>query len=605
MALSVSVAFYFKIHGRVTDKTMMMNAEVCSAVATIAGVIAVVRGRQAIDPDHLSDDPLFVFGTIVLVLLVPFDIWSLWSYLQKNKRRRQYLALFKTMDPHDTGYICLKKKQKANTSPPSPPAPSPPPPFPPPPSVRGNTNLARVHPQDVKHKKIVWKDRKWVDDETGTPSLLAGKSSKHPKKTLWNRNSHDLYSSVHLKNFPFKWLAKDNKEQISRKEYEEGFELVEAFLQFEAGICGPLCLLLRAKYLNEKEKQKTNTNISPPEISQPSVTPKCDPEKCDPETLQMGCSAVAAQGLRSVVGLDDDEVFGNMMKDPDLAIECEILFAGLGGHAHGGIDDIDNYYSVKFGESGDWKEEEVVIDDENGKAPIPQHVKNSVKTKKYHGGSFKKEDYDTGNNGKKLKDFHNDQASFWAGLFIYEVLVLRLYTSSTYRLFNGPMRGLVHPTVLTTDGQNPTVLTTDGQKSQHPLRFTIYALTEGVKKLRAVEAKGDEKGFNLTKELWRGMKKMVLDDTFELLGGTEMAVMSTTSDKEVALSYASSEYPLVFKYTTVGLTRGVKIQFLSLYPNEVEYVYPPLTFLSVVGKPYVESTQYGDVTIVQVVPQMS
>ena len=94
---------------------------------------------------------------------------------------------------------------------------------------------------------------------------------------------------------------------------------------------------------------------------------------------------------------------------------------------------------------------------------------------------------------------------------------------------------------------------------------------------------------------------MKVDKTFESVGGTEMAVMSTTSDKEVALSYASSDCPLVFKYTTVGLTRGVKIQFLSLYPKEVEYVYPPLTFLTSIGHSYKE----GNVTSVEVSPQMS
>jgi hypothetical protein len=337
-------------------------------------------------------------------------------------------------------------------------------------------------------------------------------------------------------------------------------------------------------------------------MPQPPATPKCDIN-----TLKMGSSAVAGQGLRSAVGLDDDEVFANMMKDPEIAIECEILVAGLGDQ--GCIDDIDNYYSIKFGKSGDWEEKEIIIgkretvnffgiklddpapvlscvDDENGKAPIPQHVKNSARTKKYHGGDFKKEDYDTGNKGKKLKDFHNDPASVLAGLLLYEVLILRLYTSTTYRLFNGPMRSL---------------LSKDGQKSQHPLRCTIYVLTEGIKKLRAVEARSDEKGFNTTKVLWRGMANMELVETFESVGGTEMAVMSTTSDKEVALKYAASKRPLVFKYNTVGLTRGVKIQFLSLYPKEVEFVYPPLTFLSVVSKPYVD----GNVRIVEVMPQMS
>jgi hypothetical protein len=100
------------------------------------------------------------------------------------------------------------------------------------------------------------------------------------------------------------------------------------------------------------------------------------------------------------------------------------------------------------------------------------------------------------------------------------------------------------------------------------------------------------------------MANMKVNRIFESIGGTEMAVMSTTSDKMIALSYAeytSCECPLVFKYKTVGLSRGVKIQFLSLYPKEVEYIYPPLTFLSVVGDSYKE----GNVTIVEVMPQMS
>jgi hypothetical protein len=481
-------------------------------------------------------------------------------------------------------------------------------------------------------ESIVWKDEKWVDEHTGNPTNKKGKSSKDSKKSFWNKDSYSKKSHYPLKNFPFKWLDKDSKGQISREEYADGFELVDAFLQFEAGICLPLCVLLRAKYLNQKEKQKETPNIvgelglgvshpsplpgtpSPAEIPRDghslwggrckrcehqSAAPTC--QKGDINTLRMGSSTVAAQGLRSAVGLDDDEVFGNMMKTPEITIECEILFAGLGGHVDGCIDDIDNYYSVKFGKSGDWEEKDIIIecgDDENGKAPIPQHVKKSAETGKYHGGDFKKEDYDKGNKGKKLHDFHNDPVSVLAGLWLYEVLILRLYTSTTYRLFNGPMRSL---------------LTMDGQKSQHPLRFTIYALTECIKKLRAVEAKDDEKGFNTPKVLWRGMANMKLNEIFKSVGGTEMAVMSTTSDKEVAVKYAKSESALVFKYTTLGLTRGVKIQFLSLYPKEVEFVYPPLTFLSFFGDTEEETvtiveeekTVTINVTIVPVMPQMS
>ena len=74
-------------------------------------------------------------------------------------------------------------------------------------------------------------------------------------------------------------------------------------------------------------------------------------------------------------------------------------------------------------------------DDNNGNAPIPSHVKLSALNGKYHGHIFKKEDYDFGNEGKKLKDFKNDPGIVLAGLFMYEVLILRLYSSTTYRLF--------------------------------------------------------------------------------------------------------------------------------------------------------------------------
>jgi hypothetical protein len=219
-------------------------------------------------------------------------------------------------------------------------------------------------------------------------------------------------------------------------------------------------------------------------------------------------------------------------------------------------------------------------DDENGKAPIPNHVKASAEKGEYHGGNhFKKEDYDLGNKGKKLKDFYKHKDSVLADLLIYQVLILRLYTSTTFRLFNGPMRKIM---ILVPDGQKSQL--TDGQKSHHPLRFTIYALTEGIKKLRAVEAERDPVGFNKSMDLWRGVADMKVDKNFLEQGGTEMAVMSTTSDEEVALSYARRETPkpgLVFKFKTFGLSRGVSIQFLSLYPKEVEFIYPVHLFKQV------------------------
>ena len=83
--------------------------------------------------------------------------------------------------------------------------------------------------------------------------------------------------------------------------------------------------------------------------------------------------------------------------------------------------------------------------------------------------------------------------------------------------------------------------------------------------------------------------------------GTELAMMSTTDQEEVAKSYASSRSPLIFRYRTTGLDRGCKIQYLSLYPKETEYLYPPLTFVRAEGEVYVkDGCQWLDVT-----PQMS
>ena len=37
---------------------------------------------------------------------------------------------------------------------------------------------------------------------------------------------------------------------------------------------------------------------------------------------------------------------------------------------------------------------------------------------------------------------------------------------------------------------------------------------------------------------------------------------------------------LVFRFQTAGLCRGVCIQYRSLYPKEVGYLFPPLAFLA-------------------------
>ena len=59
--------------------------------------------------------------------------------------------------------------------------------------------------------------------------------------------------------------------------------------------------------------------------------------------------------------------------------------------------------------------------------------------------------------------------------------------------------------------------------------------------------------------------------------------MSTTDDLEVALHYADSNTPLIFRYEARARSRGVDICFVSLYPKEQEYLYAPLTGLILMG----------------------
>ena len=167
-----------------------------------------------------------------------------------------------------------------------------------------------------------------------------------------------------------------------------------------------------------------------------------------------------------------------------------------------------------------------------------------------------------------------------AGLLRTHVLALRLYTSSSYPCFNRPLREKMKP---------------------HPFAMTVYYLSEGLKKLRAVAAQLDRANFTQEVLLWRGMQDLSLDqDEFMRNGGTELAPMSTSKSQSVAFKYAASKSPLVFKYKTRGLGRGCAIQYLSLYPKEEEYLYPPLTFLL----PDRVSQEQGR-TVVEVAPQMS
>jgi hypothetical protein len=123
-------------------------------------------------------------------------------------------------------------------------------------------------------------------------------------------------------------------------------------------------------------------------------------------------------------------------------------------------------------------------------------------------------DYDFGNKGKTLHDFSHAEAAVVAHLNEVHVAALRLYTTSSFRLFNQGLR----------DRQSP-----------HPIKFTVWQLHEALRRLRAYSAHESSTNFLSMTSTWRGFKDMVLPECFCQRGGTELGVMSTTPDLSVAL----------------------------------------------------------------------
>jgi hypothetical protein len=204
-------------------------------------------------------------------------------------------------------------------------------------------------------------------------------------------------------------------------------------------------------------------------------------------TIKLILGSSADSVLKRVIGLEDSE-FAEFAKDPLQAIREEWL-------QNGNDQDKETMVYVLDGKACDKKH-------------LPSHVLFHADKGSYHGGDFKMTDFDEGHDGWTLQDFTDLDICRLAGLKVWHVAVLRMYTSSSFGQFNVYLRRKTKP---------------------HPFKLSIYYLDEALRMMRSYEAQKDPEAYNQTKILYRGMADVEMDlKEFQRVGGTELAMMSTT-----------------------------------------------------------------------------
>jgi hypothetical protein len=172
---------------------------------------------------------------------------------------------------------------------------------------------------------------------------------------------------------------------------------------------------------------------------------------------------------------------------------------------------------------------------------------------------------DKGHAGYTLQQYCAMKEVNAANLTEADVVVLRLYTGPFYRPWNNALR-FAH-------------IDNAGVKQWATCIAVLYSAV-----LKLMKTASPTKVF-------RGLDEsggFVLPSTFlrpkagEFAGGVELGFSSTTEDYQVALEYSGG---LISKGTIMQLefdkaSRGADIQFLSQYPEEKEWLWPPCTSIT-------------------------
>ena len=170
-----------------------------------------------------------------------------------------------------------------------------------------------------------------------------------------------------------------------------------------------------------------------------------------------------------------------------------------------------------------------------------------------------------------------------------QVLALGLYTGPLYVLYNAVLRGFPGALVALLNAGCARPTTTMPGEPARPVygnRFetTIFVICSGITKLARFTRVPE------SRLLYRGLGGILLPRQFweegpgqDWRGGVEFGLMSTTTDRAVAVQYSGTRVRrgIVFEISAGRIDIGASISFLSQYAGEEEFLMQPLSCLEV------------------------
>jgi len=157
-----------------------------------------------------------------------------------------------------------------------------------------------------------------------------------------------------------------------------------------------------------------------------------------------------------------------------------------------------------------------------------------------------------------------------------ELICLRLYTGPCFILYNAVLR------------KKPQIIFDSLCGNNY--ETTIFSIISGITKLSKFTSIPPDR------KLYRGLGGTLLPEKFwntsgSFRGGVEWGFMSTTTSRKISMQYSGMDKKrgTVFEIVAGRIDIGAELAWVSQYPSEAEYLFPPLSCLEVFDEPYVEA----------------